>query len=348
MIQPGSSIKKILLIALHALGDVVLLTSTIYNLKEQFAQAEIHLLIREGQQDILAHNPYITAVLTLDKKGLALTSFKGRMDYYRSLVGKIRREGFDLAIDAFSGSTSAILSFLSGASMRLGEDRRDRLRGYLYNIRVTIPVDIKHVMDRTLYLLHGLGIQMEDCLPELYVSTEERKEAKRLLSDLGYEDNHKLVGMFPDAGWYKKCWPLERLAEVSDQLYKEKGTSTLFLCENRAILDEVVALTRHRPYLVSTKGNLRRLCALISLCDVFVSNDSAPMHIAAALGIQTIGLFGTMPPVMYAPRGKKTQVIYKGLPCSPCPQLEEHCIGRKCMEAITVDDVWQAIEKYEC
>jgi len=338
--------KKVLLIALHALGDMVLLTPTIYNLKKHFAQAEIHLLIREGQQDIFSHNPYISGILTLDKKGMALASLKGKIGYYHSLIGKIRKEGFDLVIDAFSGSTSAILGFLSGARIRLGEDRRDRVRGYLYNIRVAIPWRIEHVMDKTLYLLNGMGVQTEHHLPELYVSSEEQVAARQVLHNLGYDSSQRLVGMFPDAGWYKKCWPLERFAEVSDRLYEEKRASTLFVCEKETILNEIARLARHKPYLVYTKGGLRRLCAMISLCDVFISNDSGPMHIASALGVPTIGLFGTMPPVMYAPRGKKIQVIYKGLPCSPCPQLEENCLGRACMDAITVNDVWQAIERY--
>ncbi|MCC6128131.1 MAG: lipopolysaccharide heptosyltransferase II, partial [Chlamydiae bacterium] len=196
-------------------------------------------------------------------------------------------------------------------------------------------------------LLQPLGIEMSDTSPRLYVTEKEIAEAKELLHQRGFKGQGKLIGVNPGAAYGPaKCWPAERFRELAKKLLQREDVWLVFFGDSSA--DELIkGISRELPERAMNLAgvtSLRELACLIKSCDLLVTNDSGPMHVAAAFQIPMVAFFGSTDDQKTGPYGQSEGVMNKRVSCSPC--FKRVCpIDFRCMKEIGVDEVFLRIEK---
>ncbi|MDP2277990.1 MAG: lipopolysaccharide heptosyltransferase II, partial [Nitrospirota bacterium] len=244
---------------------------------------------------------------------------------------------------------AALIAFLSGIPQRIGYNRD--WRGFLLTDSIPFNNDDRkiHHIEYYLNILRQAGIDAEFSLPYIYLSLNERIRARDTLKGL----KRPVVGINPGASYGStKRWQPEKFAEVTRKIISEFGGSVVIFGgqSETGIAEEIASSPQLLPLaarvlLMAGKTDLRELSALISECDTLLTNDSGPMHIGYAVRTPMAAIFGSTDPELTGPLGKGNIVIKKNIECSPC--FERTCGRNKmdCMDAITTDDVFDAIER---
>merc|ERR1711964_90706 len=204
-----------------------------------------------------------------------------------------------------------------------------------------------HAIDSYFQLLHTLDIPATNRQLELYVSGADRLFAQTGLKQKGLLDEPLKVGLFPGASWDFKQWSPNRFVEVGKrcvELYQ--GRILVFGSPaERKLADWIAGKIGKKAFSLAGDLRLGQLAAYIEQCQLFIANDTGPMHMATALGVSTIGLFGPGNYHKFRPLGNNHTVIRHEVPCSPCKQFNNHCQSNICMQGISVKLVWQAAEQ---
>jgi predicted lipopolysaccharide heptosyltransferase III len=328
--------KRILLIRFGSLGDVVLTTPAIRAVREAFPDAYIAMLVGDRSADIVSENPRLDQVISFrrDAKGIS---------ELRRVAAVLQERHFHVSIDMQRKFRSSLLAYLSGAELRIGYHRPG---GFLCTVRIP-DNQSKHAVDRNLDLLKPLGIEAGLREPEMFLSHADQDYANRVFEAQGLASGSPSVGMFPGAGWRHRCWPAERFAAIGD-LAAEKYRAGVVIFGGPGeedVVDNVTSKMSGPAVAIEDRMTLRQLGAMIKKCDLFLSNDTGPMHISVAVGTATIGLFGPGNHIKFQPIGDKHTLIRKDVPCSPCKQFTDKCRDNICMKLITVDEVWEEVNK---
>ncbi len=296
------ALNRILISRLRFIGDVVLTTPVIKALKRQYPEAELYYLAEARPASVLAHNPHLEEVIVLPDELLpgkaVLTRCKEQVRFLTSL----RKRRFDLAIDLFGNPRSALLTLATGARYRVGYDVRGRGRAYNVKIRRSAS---PRVLDAYMDAVRTIGVPASDDRTEVHFSTEETKWADNWLDERGIGTARPLTALNPGASWPAKTWSAERFAELARGLIERLNATVLLVSGpgQREAIAGLHALVGHFCPVVET-DSLTRLAALIDRCDLYISNDCGPMHIAVAVGTPTIGLFGPSRPEIWFPYSK--------------------------------------------
>jgi heptosyltransferase-2 len=193
-------------------------------------------------------------------------------------------------------------------------------------------------------LLQPLGIPLSETKPRLFLTDQELLEAKALLKQLGIKPGQRLVGINPGAAYGSaKCWLPERFRQVTEKLLELDNVSVIYFGDSVSAPLVKEICKGLPPSVVDAAGltTLRELAALIKCCDAFLTNDSGPMHIAAALGTPVVALYGSTSEIVTGPY-KTGNVIHKHVECSPC--YKRVCpIDFRCMKRIEADEVYEAV-----
>ncbi len=337
--------KTVLVLALRALGDSVLMTPIIRLLKQRTGASSLTLLVDALGAEVFQHDPWVDRLIVLDRSTHRRLPWGERLRADWKMISALRAERFDTAVDLFSGPRSAWLARFSGAPNRYGPLARARGRAWLYTDRVPIQEAGRHLVEQKLQLIRPLiGEGPVDLSLQLVLTGDERGWAEGALRDRGYVEGRPLIGFFPGAGWEHKCWPAERFAELGDRLGRDADVLILGGVRDRDACQAVAARMKRRPLVFDDVRSLRRTMALIAQTDLFIANDTGPMHVAVALGRPTIALFGPSDVSKYGPWGPHATVVQHVLPCNPCPQQEDTChrhgrVRQECMTLITVAEV---------
>jgi heptosyltransferase-2 len=332
--------KRILIIQTAFLGDVILSTPLIKALRELFPDAFISFLLIPETTKILENNPHLNEILVYDKR-----KKKGLITFF-DIVSRIKEKKFDLGVIPHRSLRSALLGYLSGIPQRIGFDKSSG--SFLFSHKIVYPDNV-HEIDRNLSLLSNFNIHLSDKTPELFPSSEDFSYARLLLHDSGIKEEDKIVGIAPGSVWATKRWLPERFAEVSDLLIKKARAKVVFLGseEDRKLCEEIANLMTEKPVILAGKTDILQSAAMISFCEVILSNDSAPVHIASAMKRPVVAIFGsTIPEFGFAPYGEGHLIIEKRMECRPCgihgrgKCPEKHF---RCMREITTDKVFQAV-----
>lgn len=338
--------NRILVLSIRAIGDMVLATPAIRALKEAFPAASFTVVCEKFSAEVFEASPRIAELIPIDRRALRGRPILEQLGMNLRWFRAVRRTPFDAAVDLFSGPRSAQMAFVSRAPVRVGESVRSRRFYY------TRPVDVehrgRHLVEQKMQIVAPLTGEVRIPAPEIFLRDEEREDAARVLARGPGGSGGPFAGLFPGAGWVHKMWPADRFAALGDRLAANGfrvvvigGPMDADACRR------VAGAMSPRPMVLSGLPRLRDAMAVIERMSVFVSNDTGPMHIAAALGCPTVGLFGPSDTDKYRPWGDHTRVVSARLSCAPCPQLRDTCHlhGRKageCMERIPVDDVFAA------
>jgi len=329
--------KNILVIKLRYIGDVLLATPVLRTLRDRFPHARLTMAVNEGTEDVLKWNPDLDEVLVVDRGGLVQQI---------RFLHEVRRRRFDCVIDLTDGDRSAMLSRLSGAPVRIGFNEERRWRGLLYTSVAQTRSDVIHRMERDLEAVRILGIEPKVSPLVLHTSHQDEEDAARLLGEagLGTDSPSPLVMLHPGARYWFKAWPAERFATLADRLTDAYGCRVLVGgdANDREMAHAIRARAHSAPALLAGHTTLLQFAAVLKRCALFVGNDNGPMHMAAALGTPVVGLFGPSDPSVWRPRGRKVEVLYKGLDCRRC--FHPTCTrgDQNCMRLITVDEVFTA------
>ena len=306
----SSEIKKILCIKPRGIGDIILSTVVLDNLKAAFPDSEIHYLTENFAKRAVENNPFVSKILTFNKK-----------DFVLSIVRKVRKEKYDLVFDFWSNPKTAQVTFLSGAKHRVGFEKRGRR--YAYNLLGKNGTMGKHAAEDNLVLLNVLDIPI-DSKNLIYETTEEEKEfAKNFLESINHQYELSLIGIIPSGGWESKRCDASKWIEICNEINRYYNVKFLILWGPGDEKDATAILKGLKPKPVMIpKTNFGQLTALIEKCDLIIANDSGPMHVAAALGKPTLGIFGPTDPEAHRPFSEMSSyVIHSDLHCIICTKL---------------------------
>jgi heptosyltransferase-2 len=320
-----------------------------------FPQAHISLLVLPWVSGVYEEVAFIDTVLIYNREG-AHSGLGGR---YR-LIRALRERQFDAALLLQNAFEAALLVRLAGIPIRAGYDRDGRGWLLTHPIPLDPTISLRHQSYYYLDLVQRLTQSRQststmaspcdsggsvDSLPDisLQVSSTRKQAARNRLQEEGVSLSGKLVGINPGASFGSaKRWLADRYAPLLDRLIEEQSAQILvFGAPNEiAIAQAIRSLMSHQAVLLTGKTELAELIAMIACCDLFITNDSGPMHLAAALRVPTLAIFGPTDEIATGPQSPTAVVINKRVECSPC-LLRECPIDHRCMTRITVDEVYE-------
>lgn len=326
--------KKILIIKPSSLGDIVHSLPVLDALYRCFPGAEIHWLVAEGLEGILEEHPMLRKLWIIRKdEWKRITKLHTTISELRKLFRNLRAEKFDYAIDLQGLLRSGIIAKATGAPVRIGFEEAREGSTVFYTHKVTGGNDI-HAVDRYLKVPHFLGCRKTEVrfpLPPF------RSIALDQLLPSG-----EYAVMVPGARKPVNRWPASRFGELASRLPLK--TVVVGSRGDKDLTEEVVKASGGKAVSVAGKTGLKELISVIKHARFMVSNDTGPMHIAAALKVPVFALFGPANPVRTGPYGRGHRVIRKEISCAPC--YKRSCKTARCMDMIKVDEVAEVISDF--
>ncbi len=332
---------RICLSRMRYIGDVVLTTPVIRAVRKRFPGAYIAYLGEREAVSLLEQNPFLDEILPFDFDRPTILE-------QPRVMAALRRRKFDVFIDLFSNPRSAILARSSGAAMRIGKDVPGR--GRLYTHRIGEPEGRINAIEFHYRYLEPLGVPPDGLATEIFLGEEEKREARNYLKWQDCDPDQPIIAMHPGATWPAKRWPWERFAELAD-LCRAKLRAQIILTQgpNDADVVGMIAARATGSLMALPLMRLRQLAAILSCCSAYVANDNGTMHIAAAVGTPTIGIFGPGEEDIwfpYASAATKHVALRKPVVCHPCHLNVCNRPGdesMECMKLLAVDDVFRAV-----
>jgi len=379
------NIKKILVIKLRHIGDVLLTVPVFRALRENFPDAHLAALVNSGTEEVLSGNPLIHEIIIFNRNIKKMQSVQKYIEEL-SFLKTIRKKGFDMIVDLTSGDRAAIISFTSGARYRIAYDPdKGGFLGkrYLYTHLAAKKRGDQHMVLRNLDVVKQFGIDTQNREVNLFIPEEARIFVKNTFEEnnisaslsppfdspltkggyrgvTGEQRGVKVVHIHPTSRMLFKCWKDEYMAEVIDWLI-DKGITVIVTSspdrreieKAKNILSLVDELTPpHIPPLVREgiggvidlcgKTTIKQLAAIAETSDLFIGVDSAPMHIAAAVGTPVVALFGAGVS-SWRPWGKDHVTLFKDATGRHGTSRQERI--RRNLSQITPEDVMKEIER---
>ncbi len=348
--------KKFLIINPFGIGDVLFTTPVVRAIKESLPESRIGYWCNERVGDILKDNPRIDRVFALSRGDLKRISGRSRIEGLRSswgLFAGIKKEHFDISLDFSLEHRYSLISKLAGIRRRIGFNYKNRGR-FLTDSQDLAGYQDKHAVEYCLGLLEPLGIKAKDPGLELFINPQAQSKAELIVKDLRISGKELLIGISPGAGvsWGEnavyKHWPAERFAQVADKFSKDSRARILLLGDEteKHLAERIIKAVSARPLDLTGKTTLRELAAIIARLNLLVANDGGPLHMAVALGVKTVSLFGPVDERVYGPypASDKHIVLKRDLTCRPCYKNMRFngCVNnRLCLEGISADEVYQ-------
>ena len=339
----ASSIRKVLVIRLDRIGDMVITTPIFRALKEKWPDVQVTALTNPVNKNIVINNPFIDCILVYDRENMH-KSLNSRLIFFRS----IREKKFDLVIDPYLDyelKTSFITRFL-GKKFRLGFEFAGR--GICYNIRYNpnvfpVSTEKRHMIDYYLDLVTCLGIEAKQKEPEIFLSTDEKENAYKLLEKAEVDPESKIIGIHPGGNYQSQRWPIKRFAAISDHLITNYNAKVVLFAgqAEKQLLSEFRDCAVKTPIFLCDLS-LREFMSTLSHCSLLLCNNSGPLHIATALNIPTVSTMGPTIPYHWWPCGNNHIVLREDLDCSPCKK--GICKTHECMEQIKTEDFLSAVK----
>ncbi len=336
---------RILVIQTAFLGDVVLTLPLVEALHTCFPGAHLTMLTTPANAPILDGQPGVDTIMTYDKRG-AQQGVRGMW----ALARRVRAQGYDVVVSPHRSMRSAVLAAYSGSPQRIGFAQW----GTRWAYTATVPRPVAaHEAERNVQLIQALQPAQPPASSRLTlrIAPEAHKQADSFFAAAGITGNTMLVGIIPGSQWGTKRWPAERFAALVERVTIRTNTRCVLFGApgDRAIAEAITAACR-RPVLdLIGHTDLQALPAYLDRCTVVVSNDTGPMHIAAALGKPIVALYGPTTAAMgFTPYGVLWEEMSVPLPCRPCNAHGPHRCPLShwhCMLDVSVEQVIAGVER---
>ena len=343
---------KILVIKYLGMGSLLYATPAMSAIKKKHPACKIVLLTFEESRELSEIIQLFDTVFTV-RTGNIFVLLKDTF----STLAVIRRDYFEYVLDLeFFSRYSTIVSYLSEAKCRVGYSIPQIWRGNLLHIPVQFN-HFQHISRVFADQIEALGIAVDDCIVgKLEIFDDSLLAVKKLLLSFGVQLNLLLIGVNINASnlAFERRWHKENFIRLIEVVSKRYGVTILLIgskSEEQYVTDlynDLSGFARQRTFNLSGKTDLKELVALFSLMDLFITNDSGPLHIAAATGVKTVSFFGPETPQLYGPQGGNHCVFYAGIECSPCLNALNakiaNCAGdNRCMRAIRSEEVIEVV-----
>lgn len=303
-------------------------------IRANFPKAKITVLAKPWVADIFAANPYVDKVILYDKK----VSHAGLVGMWR-LSQRLAAEKFDIAILLQNAFEAALLAKLSRIPVIAGFNRDARGVLLSHSVKITKEIKRKHQVYYYQHLMAELGLIPVENTLYLHLTEEDMRWAKEFI----HTSPRPIIGLNPGAAYGPaKCWPAERYGELAQRVLAKCGGSVFVFGTNADTqAAEIIRQQAGNITDLTGKTTLARAMALIAMCDMFITNDSGLMHVAAALNTPLVAIFGSTDSVATGPFSNNAIIVKNSLPCSPC--LKTHCpTNFECMKGISVAEVENA------
>lgn len=340
--------KKILVRSTNWIGDAVMTTPAVRTIRENFPESEITLLVHPWVSDVFRYSPRVDRLLMYEKKGRH-KGLKGMLQ----LAGELRQEQFDCAILLQNAFEAALITLVAGIPVRAGYTTDGRGLLLTHGVHKVTELNKKHEIHYYQRIMQGLGLKPAVNELELFIPGDQIDAAKGRIEQLSGErmGTEPLIGFNPGAAFGPaKRWPAEKYAELARMICARlDGRIVLFgsSADKGTAADIITLAGSAASRMIDLTGatTLIEAMALIGECDVFVTNDSGLMHVAAALHTPLVAIFGSTDHIATGPYADNAVVIRKPLPCSPCKKA--HCPEKhfRCMKLIDSDEVFAAVER---
>ena len=278
------SIKRILISRMKFIGDVVLTTPIVHAVRESYPDAYIAYLGEKQAASLLINNPYLNEVISFDFS-------KPTIFEQTRVIVQLRKRKFDVFVDLFSNPRSAFLARASGAPIRIGKEAKGR--GKLYTHRIVDDGKPKTAIQFHYQYVEPLGVKPTWWKAEIFLTEDEKREARNYLKWQDVDVDKPVIGLHPGATWPAKMWQWEKFADLVD-LINAKFNVHVVVTQgpNDKSLAEQISKRAVGNVTILPLLPLRQLAGVLSQFQLYVANDSGPMHIAVAVGTKTIGIFG--------------------------------------------------------
>ena len=354
-ISNAPSLRKILFIRTHALGDVLLTTPAIRAVRQQFPDAVLSILISEGAKAVVLNNPNIDRIISFPDSLLV----KPEPLTLLRLVTKLRKEKYDCVISLSRSAPVHFLAFLTGSPLRVGLDFNGS--GFPLSLKVpdkksNVAYSEQYAVRDYLDIVAALGVNENGEDIDFYLHPKGVDIVNKFLNQFGVSSEDLLIGIFPGGGKNiaetidAKRWPVVNYAKLADLLIRELGAKVLLLGGKKDIevVSEMQYNMEEKAINACNIGDLNTFGHLLKNCSLLITNDSLPLHLGLSLKIPVIALFGPTNAKALTPSNyEKLITIQSNLECSPCywkerfPGCKKYS-SPKCMNAISVLDVLSA------
>ncbi len=331
MISDFKKINKVLCIKPRGIGDVVLSTVVLENLKAANPDIKIDYLTEAFAKPALENIPLINKIISYKKS-----------DSLFSIVRKVRKEKYNMVLDLWSNPRTAQITVLSGAKYKVGYAYRGRK--YAYNILSVSDRGDYHAAEHNLVMLKSIGVEIISSTTHYHVSDDEKSIAGKFFNE-HINPGSSVVGIIPAGAWASKRCDKDKWVEICNAVLQYYDVKFLILWGpgDKEDADYIQARIPDHS-LLAPETTIREMSALINECDLVISNDSGPMHISAAIGIPTIGLFGPTNPKAHKPYSQNSGYVIKDdLFCIVCNKLI--CpYNHECMKELPVHKIISLIQ----
>ena len=334
--------KKILIIRLSSIGDIILASPLIRLLKTKFPPAQIDFVIKKIYFDLVSDNPYLNDIKVLDTN----SGFQS----LRQLKREIRAANYDLIIDIHKNFRSFFLRFASGAKNVKKYNKMRWQRFLLIKTKINLYPGITPVYKRYLRSVADLGIVDDNKGLEFFISSDVQERIQKDLRKRGLAIRKYTIGIAPGAGFATKRWFPERFAEIADVLQQEYNASIILFGDKNDLQISQIVITSMQSKAINITGeySLMESAAALNCCDIVISNDTGLMHLASALGKKVVAIFGaTTEELGFFPVGVQSRVVQHNIGCRPCTHIGSKKCPKghfKCMKLIDTNLVLQEVK----
>jgi len=337
---PGS----ILIIKPCCLGDVLFATPVIAALRQAFPRARIDFAIGGWSRAMVENNPRLDGLVDCGRVGSG-SRYSWRK--YLDLVRRIRAGGYEACFVLDRSPLISLLPYLGGVPQRVGLDSQGRG----FSLTVGVPVaGLKHEADLYLDTVRAVGIEVNEPRLEFYPTDEDRRHVAEMLRAVPQAPLvviHPAGGSNPGMILSAKRWPPQRFAALADRLIEERGAQVFLVGgpDDGPIAAAIKEGMRQESCDLTGQLTFGQLGALLERCDLFIGHDTGAMHLAVAVGAPVVAIFGPSDPRVYGPYSENSVALWHDVGCNPCllrGRWDSACRQFKCIEVVTVEEVWQA------
>ncbi len=336
--------KKILIVRLDRMGDVVLSTPVIKAIRGAYPESHIAMMVRTYSRDIVEGNPYLSEVIIYDKNG----THKGLIGNLR-FIRELRNKKFDTVVVLHPTNRTHLILRLSGIPDRIGYDKK---LGFLLTKKIphTKQFGMKHEIAYNLDVLKYIGIEPKDSKLYMPVNSISERKITKLLTANGVNNSDLLVAINPGASCASKRWGIEKFAKAANGLVEKYGAKIIIISGDvdKHFGDGLALLIKNNCINLSGKTSIADTASVLRRVKLFISNDSGPVHVSCAIGTPVIAIFGRgdrgLSPKRWGPSGRSDIVLHKDAGCDIC--YAHNCrTGFKCLDSITPQEVLDAADQ---
>lgn len=337
---------SILIVKLSAIGDVIHTLPALNAIRRRYPSARISWLVEPAAADLVVGHPALDRVLVARRHQWVHGLRRGPRAESLAAAGRfvraLRDTRYDIVLDFQALLKGGLWVALARGRRKIGFGsgmQHQEMSWVFLNERLPAVSMEMHALDRNLHMLRAIGIDATRVDYRLPVTRADAQWAHRTLAGAA----RPVVAINPMAKWPTKLWDDARFAEVADRLQSAHGATVVFTGgpEDRGALDAIAARMSGPSMNLAGRTSLTQLAALYAEADCLVTTDTGPMHLAAAVGLPVVALFGPTAPWRTGPYGPQHRVVRAGTPCSPC--FKRDCDTCRCMTAIRVDQVTAAV-----